>query len=541
MKADATKNVADAGHLADPALWSSLLSAEHRGVEERQDLARMLELWGRARGASSVAIYAPAADGHDLVATFGDVAMAERLAESESGADNLERVELPGRFVLLHDADAPTEEVFSAGAMLLACAAGIIRLEEKLDEQKFFAMAQGVELVALYEVGLAIASILELEPLVEELLSRALLILEASRGALYQLQEGRYVLTRARGPALPELDSSRIDVNALLAGDASAVAVLPGVRHVIGVAIGQAESRMGLLVVGAEGERAGGFSTKDRRTLTLFANQAAIALEKVRLHDLAIEKERQDRDIELAAEIQQQLLPGEMPQIPGFDVLGWSRPARIVGGDYFTFRDLGEGVWALIIGDVSGKGSPAALLVSTIDAALRVMLDESRVDNDLVRRLNQYVCEASTGNKYVTMVLASLDIATGRLDFVNAGHNDGFLIRESGEVERLESGGTPVGLLPLAEYTQMSVELGRGDLVCLYSDGITECEDARGDEFGEERLVELLRDQRRQPLAEIEGTLNRALVEFSAGLPQGDDQTVVLLRRQHQTITSEPR
>ncbi len=115
---------------------------------------------------------------------------------------------------------------------------------------------------------------------------------------------------------------------------------------------------------------------------------------------------------------------------------------------------------------------------------------------------------------------------------MNAGHNDGFLIRESGEVERLESGGSPVGLLPLAKYTQMSVELRPGDLVCLYSDGITECEDARGDEFGEERLVELLRAQRNRPLEEIEGTLNGVLLEFSAGLPQGDDQTVVLLRQQ---------
>ena len=197
MKADEKKNHRDAGHLEDPALWSSLLSAERRGVEERQHLVRMLELWGHALGASRVAIYAPAVDGHDLVATFGDAAVAERLAESESGADNLERVELPGRFVLLHDSDASTEKAISAGAMLLACAANIIQLEEKLDEQNFFAMAQGVELVALYEVGLAIASILELEPLVEELLSRALLLLEASRGRTVPIA-GRQICAHRR-------------------------------------------------------------------------------------------------------------------------------------------------------------------------------------------------------------------------------------------------------------------------------------------------------------------------------------------------------
>ena len=431
------------GKLDDPALWANLLSSQHRGVEERRDIERLLGLWGRTHGAIAAALYGP--DGHRLIACIGDAPSRQPL---EDASEELRKLVLPSGHVLLHNAKSPVENASSTEGLLLACAASILQLKDKLDENKLFALSQGVELMALYEVGLAIASILDLEQLMEELLSRALMLVDASRGALYQLQGDKYVLTLARGAAAQELDPEQVDVRA---GEASSTDLLPGARHVLAVPIGSAGNRKGLLMVGSDEEEREGapFPAKDRRTLTLFANQAAIALEKARLHKLAIEKERQDREIELAAEIQQQLLPDEMPQIRSFDVLGWNRPARVVGGDYFTFRDLGEDVWALLIGDVSGKGSPAALLVSTIDAALRVLLDQNRLDVELVQDLNRYVYDASTGNKYVTMVLASLDVAAGRLDYINAGHNEGLLIRGDGRLEHLESSGPPVGLLPI--------------------------------------------------------------------------------------------
>ena len=523
MKSDMTSG------FDDPDLWARLLSPRHRGAERRRELERMLKLWGRERGASSVAIYAPAASVFQLVATHGDHTVPASLTSEESRDASLQRLELPGGYLVLHDGESPAT---MAGATQLACATNIVRLEQKLDEQNLFAMSQGVEMMALYEVGLAIASILDLAPLAEELLSRALLLLDAHRGALYQLNEGHYVLIRARGTAVPEADASHVDIDSLSTGESSGVALLPGARHVMGVPIGQDASHTGLLVVGSEEESAeASFSVKDRRTLKLFANQAAIAIEKVRLHQLALEKQRLDRDLEIAAEIQQQLLPDVMPQIEGFEVAGWSRPARVVGGDYFTFRSLGNDEWAVIIGDVSGKGSPAALLVSAIDSALRILLDQNRLDGDLVRKLNHHLYDASTGNKYVTMVLASLDALSGKFSFVNAGHNDGLLLRTDGDVEQLESTGPPVGLLPAARYTQLSVTLREGDLVCLYSDGITECENRQEEEFGMERLTDLLREHRERPLDQLQNLLDNAVMEFSAGLPQGDDQTVIFLRR----------
>jgi sigma-B regulation protein RsbU (phosphoserine phosphatase) len=518
--------------LDDPDLWAKLLSSSHRGAKRRRTLESMLKLWGQDHGASAVAVYAPGTSGLQLVANAGERTVSQILTPGQRGDDSLQELELPGSYWVVHNSKSHTATPASADAIQLACAANIVQLEEKFDEQSFFAMSQGVEMMALYEVGLAIASILDLEPLVEELLSRALLLLDVRRGAVYQLEDDRYVLTRARGAAVAEFHASGVDLDSLSAGEPSGTSILPGVEHVMGVPIGQDSSHKGLLVVGSiEAREEGAFSAKDRRTLKLFANQAAIAIEKVRLHELALAKHRQDRELEIAAEIQRQLLPESMPHIEGFDVLGWNRSARAVGGDYFTFRSLGNDEWAVIIGDVSGKGSPAALLVSTIDSALRVLLDHNRVDGDLVQNLNHHVYEASTGNKYVTMVLASLDARRGEFSFVNAGHNDGLLLRADGHVEQLESTGPPVGLLPAAQYTQERVALREGDLVCLYSDGITECENLKEEEYGMKRLTDLLREHRERPLDELLNRLDEAVTEYSAGLPQGDDQTVILLRR----------
>ena len=145
--------------------------------------------------------------------------------------------------------------------------------------------------------------------------------------------------------------------------------------------------------------------------------------------------------------------------------------------------------------------------------------------------LNDLVLESSTGNRYITMILAALDPASGRLVYLNAGHNAGILLREDGRHELLESGGPPVGLLPVAQFEPDQVDLAPGDLACLYSDGITECASPSGEDFEIERLLDLLREHQGEPLERIVDEIERVMTEFVAGGPQGDDQTVVLLRR----------
>ncbi|MFW6175406.1 MAG: PP2C family protein-serine/threonine phosphatase, partial [Acidobacteriota bacterium] len=319
--------------------------------------------------------------------------------------------------------------------------------------------------------------------------------------------------------------------------------LLPGAEHVQAVSIAVDGDPRGLIVAGDKESRTGvgPFTVEDRRTLALLANQAAIALENARLHQEALEKERYERDLQLAAEIQRQILPEGVPDVPGYELAGWNRPAREVGGDYYDLvplpsEDRGSedgrvGRLGFALADVSGKGVPAALMVSTLHSAVRLLMGRMGAGPRLVERLNRHILASSAPNKFITLVVGELDASAGRLVYVNAGHNPGLVIRSGGAVERLGAGGLPVGLLPGSTYRDGSLDLAPGDLVCLYSDGITECTSPAGEELGEERLVELLREAADRPVGEVVAVVEEAVTDFARGRPQGDDQTLVLLRR----------
>ncbi len=309
--------------------------------------------------------------------------------------------------------------------------------------------------------------------------------------------------------------------------------LIRGARHLLAVTVEMDGDPSGLLLVGDKESRhgVGSFPSSDERILSLFANQAAIALENAKLHRLALEKERLEREMELAAEIQQQLLPKATPSIAGYDVLGWNRPARQVGGDYFDVRALDDRRWVMVVGDVTGKGLPAALLVSTLHSALRLLPDSLPIGSDLVARLNRHIHEASASNKFITLLLLELDPMTGVLSYLNAGHNPGVLLRKDGRVEELTAGGLPLGLMGMGHFESRTIQLDPGDLLCVYSDGITECATPDEEEYGMDRLVQLLSEGREAPLSDIVSQLDDAVVAFAQDQPQGDDQTVILLRR----------
>jgi sigma-B regulation protein RsbU (phosphoserine phosphatase) len=235
--------------------------------------------------------------------------------------------------------------------------------------------------------------------------------------------------------------------------------------------------------------------------------------------------------MELAADIQRQLLPTGTPWLPGFEFSGWNRPTWQVGGDYYDFLKLGGDRLGLLVADVTGKGLAAALLVSTLHSSLRLLFDGAEVGEELLSRLNEHIVRSSGPNKFITLILAELEPSTGRLRSFNAGHNPGLLVRPSGEITHLRSGGMPMGLLSGASYRSQSLEVRPGDLLCLYSDGITECTSPADEEYGLDRLEALLRSQRERPLPEIARGVDGAMIDFAAGSPQSDDQTLVLLRR----------
>ncbi|HEX4959221.1 MAG TPA: SpoIIE family protein phosphatase [Thermoanaerobaculia bacterium] len=515
--------------------WDELLALSRDETGERQLLERLLDLWRQEHGASAAGLYLDHSGTLEREAAVGD-----GLPLAVEGTDGLGSLAFPGGRLLYAPAGALAPDAAEHAAsdpltLLLATSLKNCRLKQELKEQQFQVNYRVVELEALYDVGLAVAATLDLDRLSEEILLRAVSLLDARRGALYLLEDGRYRLDRIfGGEAADWLAADDPELHAFLAsGGEAPVTLLPGATYLLGVPIEVESGRRGLLVVGDKESRrgVGPFLGSDRRTLSLFANQAALALENARLHRQALEKERLEREMHLASEIQRQILPKGAPVVSGYDLMGWYRPARQVGGDYYDLFPVRGGRTGLVVGDVSGKGMPAALMVSTLHSALRLLFDHLEFGPELLERLNRHIVESSAANKFITMLLTEIDPRTGVLHYMNAGHNPGILLRRDGSVDPLGAGGLPLGLMPDARFQSRALNVEPGDLLCIYSDGITEAESPAEEEFGMERLIDVLRRERERPLPELIETIPQVVGEHSQGLPQGDDQTLVLMRR----------
>jgi sigma-B regulation protein RsbU (phosphoserine phosphatase) len=517
----------------EPLSWQGVLDAATWRDGERAFLRRLLEFLCQTHDLEAAALYSPADEAFRCQVAWGGAAFPAAIEASAIEGYGL--VELPHGLLLYQPGGDSPRDV--EGPLLMALTAGLqaVLLRQKLKRQNFVVGYRGVELEALYDVGLAIASTLNLEQLGDEILQRAVALLDARRGALYLRSEGKFRLDRTLGgDARHELPRDDPQIGGLLnEGLTEAQDLLPGAGYLMAVPIGSLPEPEGLLVVADKESRhgVGPFPEADRRTLSLFANQAAIALENAYLHRQALEKERLERELDLAAQIQRRLLPTVFPRIEGFELAGWSRPARHVGGDFYDLvRSRGSRL-AAVLADVSGKGLPAALMVSTIHSAVRLLIDQEEVGPGLVRHLNHHICESSAPNKFITLLLAELDPERSEVLYVNAGHNSGLLIRHDGQVEELRSGGLPLGLFAESSFVARRVAMEPGDLLCVYSDGITECESPSEEEFGAHRLVELLRARSHDSLSQVLRAVESAVTDFARGLSQGDDQTVVLLRR----------
>lgn len=509
--------------------WRDLLKLAAEPQGEVRLIERVLEAVCRESDASGAALYSKVEGGAVAEFATGDGGFPPRLGEDLPAG--FRATSLPGALLILSGTEAPPPGDLQ---VVLATAVELRRLRHQLKRQGFEANLRGVELQALYDVGLAIASTLNLDELSEEILLRAVSLIDARRGALYLIDGDNLELARTiGGSAVETIEGQAVAIAALVGQSDEASEVLPGARHLLVSPIEIEGDKRGLLVVADKESRTGvgPFQDSDCRTLQLFANQAAIALENARLHRDALEKERLEREMELAAEIQKRLLPTVVPEVEGYELLGWSRPAQQVGGDYYDLVALKEGSWGLVVGDVSGKGMPAALMVSTVHSALRLLLDRLEVGPALLERLNRHIAETSAPNKFITFFMAEVDSSNGQVQFLNAGHNPAILMSEDGSSRELRTGGLPLGLLPEGSFKSSAFVMQPGDLLCIYSDGITEAISKADEEFGDERLIEVLQEYRSEPLQSVIAAIDRATASFSRGMPQADDQTVLLLRR----------
>jgi sigma-B regulation protein RsbU (phosphoserine phosphatase) len=271
------------------------------------------------------------------------------------------------------------------------------------------------------------------------------------------------------------------------------------------------------------------FEKDDLHILTALANIAAAKIENVRLLEESLEKRRMEEDMQRAADIQRRLLPEGSPHIEGYDIVGSNRPCLTVGGDYYDFMVHGNNV-LMALGDVSGKGTGAALLMAVLRAAVRAHWHEGSMAEAL-ERINSTVCQNVPEGKYVTFFAARLETTSGKVTYVNAGHNAPLLVRAGGAVERLEEGGMVLGMFEGVPYAEGVVELRGGDLLIAFSDGVTETFDEDGEEFGEERLLGALLRCRTLRALDVEKELLRDLDDFAKGAKATDDRTVIVLKR----------
>ena len=273
------------------------------------------------------------------------------------------------------------------------------------------------------------------------------------------------------------------------------------------------------------------FTPDDLNLLTVLANVAAIRIE----HERLLEEERLKGqlmiELEQAANIQRGILPAGAPEIQGIDLAGHNAACRTVGGDYYDFLLYPEGQVGLVLGDVAGKGMPAALLMSSLQARVQVLAEAPGDLAGLMARLDRSIASNCPRNRFITLFFGVLDAKNGDLMYCNAGHNPPLILRRDGQLESLEGGGTVLGILPELGYEEFRSRLEPGDLLAVFSDGVTEAQNPGEEEFGEGRLADLLAAHRGEPADQVIERVNEALDDWTAGAPAADDITLLVARR----------
>ena len=286
----------------------------------------------------------------------------------------------------------------------------------------------------------------------------------------------------------------------------------------------------GILCLG-ERLRGNTYSTEDLEFVFSLANLAFVSLENSRLFDEAIEKKKLESELLIAREIQQGLLPGTLPEIPGFDVAAVNISSKQVGGDYYDVLLNDDGHAVIAIGDVSGKGTPASLLMANVQATVHALVPFRLRLSDATARINDLIHRNTGSDKFITFFWGTVDPSTRLFRYVNAGHNQPFVLRADGSIERLSEGGLILGIMrTMIPYQEGSVELRSGDAVVMFTDGVSEAMNTAGVDYTEERLEQFILGLRGRSAAEILTAIKNEIQLYTVGAPQSDDITMVVLK-----------
>ncbi len=293
--------------------------------------------------------------------------------------------------------------------------------------------------------------------------------------------------------------------------------------------LGAGGRRIGALVL--ESKESGAFDESGQTALQSYAGGAAPALERILYHREAVARREIVSELEVAGRVLQDLLPHSVPRPDHMDLAAVYEPCSQVGGDYYDFIPLGTDRYGIAIADIAGKGVPAALLVGVLRAAIYSLATSSLALRAILEKVNRLLFESVGNTHYATLFYGVLDVPLRRIVHINAGHVPPILARAGGSVEEIPASGLPIGLFPSPRYFEQGIQLETGDLLALFTDGVSESRNREGEFYGRKRLAELLRreNERGTPAAEVSDHILRDVRQFRGGAPD-DDATVVVLR-----------
>jgi sigma-B regulation protein RsbU (phosphoserine phosphatase) len=395
---------------------------------------------------------------------------------------------------------------------------------------------------ALIRAGQELVTHQPLEQLFETILELSLSAVEAKRGVILTLDEGELRVRASKGEGFTisaaVRDQVLRDKCSLLISDAlrhdalskQESIVMQRVRSMMAAPLQTVDRVIGLIYVdNASVLRP--FSQDDLDLLTVMANVAAIRIENARLAEVEQSEKMMEADLHQASEIQRSLLPTEPPAYEGWELAGINLPCRTVGGDYFDFVPYQDGRLAVVVGDVSGKGLPAALLMSSLQAKVQMLRESNPSPGRAIGTLNRSLTERCPLGKFITFFYALLDPSSGALEYSNAGHNYPLILRADGAVETLTGNGLVMGLFAAVHYEVKRTKLAPGDMLVLYSDGVTEATDSADVEFGENGLATFLAARKTVRCEDIVNQLVEHIRKWRGTVSFADDFTVVLVRR----------
>jgi sigma-B regulation protein RsbU (phosphoserine phosphatase) len=398
------------------------------------------------------------------------------------------------------------------------------------------------QMQALIRAGRELAGHRPLNELFEVIMDLSMEAVLAGRGVLMTLDGTELKARAARGAGFKISNTVRDRVlnekSSLLVRDAQMDHALKAqmsivqqqVRSMIAVPLQTNDRVIGLIYVDSP-DMVREFSREDLGLLTVMANVAAIRIEHARLNEIELMERAMSKELEQAAHIQMGLLPSAPPQAADMDIAGSTAPCRTVGGDYYDYLQFPDGRIGMLVGDVAGKGMPASLLMSSLQARVKVLFEDGDHLAEKITRLNKATTAHTPDNRFITFFMTVTDPATGELVFTNAGHNPPLLVRAKGGFELLAGGGMILGILPMAQYVEVRTKMEPGDTLVMFSDGVTEAVNPSDEDFGEQRLADLVASLRDRSAREIVKAIHGEVARFTQGAPPADDITVVVARR----------